>query len=205
LGFRRNTMRSHFALLVIGCVLLSVGITEARFPAIPSDDDLVGHDMIIIARWNPTNIVTRREETNIDARGVGLLVAQERFTTIEVLRIIKGDVELGHHKIMIASPTQFNFESNGPSRFVRFRSGTSTSLPGVADDITMPCLWVLSWTSSWWEADKTMYPTLTTFYGVQPLEKESHFKAIIEREKEPNRTPEHISEGCKRPSENAQR
>ncbi len=109
-------MRSHFTILVIGCVLLSVGIAEARFPAIPSDDDLVGHDMIIIARWNPTNIVTRREETKIDARGVGLVVAQEGYTTIEVLRIIKGDIELGHHKIKLDSPTEFNFEANGRSR-----------------------------------------------------------------------------------------
>jgi len=154
----------------------------------PPDEDLVAHDLIVVARWNPTNTVTRREETTIRSNGVGLIVAQERFTTIEVIRTIKGSIKPGHHRIKIEPPTEFNFEYSGEYQDrgvdpATLMSGTSNYHGGAVDNVTVPCLWFLSRARSWWKTDTTLYPTLTTVYGVQPLSREEQFTKWI-KEKE---------------------
>jgi hypothetical protein len=166
-------------------LLLVASIAVAVMIVPPPDEDLSSHEMIVVAKWNPTSITSRiLSEWNAELDGLEQK-EYEGFTTVEVIRSIKGDLKPGKHTIrMPLSMVSFQTITKGKGPTL-FWFG-STQHPGAVDDVTVPCLWFLNKTKSWTKEDKTVYPTLTTMFGVQPLSKEKHYKKLM-KSKKPNK------------------
>ena len=151
---------------------------DARGPAPVSDNALIAFPIIVVAKWLAQGQTIHQEITWNAQEADFELTQVEGFTSIEILRVIKGHVPLG--KCRIRTTMGLCFPCRGPrGTYMVWQYGSSGELPGDAEDITSPCLWFLSSEDSW--QDGQTYPTLTTRRGVQPIGSESHFLKLLKQ------------------------
>lgn len=167
--------RIGIGILLWSSLLISLPL-DARGPAPVPDNDLIAHQIIVVAKW-PAEGQTIHQKIIWNAEERDFELAQvEGFTSLEVLRVIKGTVPLG--KCRIRTTMGLCFPGRGPQgTYMVWEYGSSGELPGDTEDITSPCLWFLSLDDSW--QDGQSYPTLTTRRGIQPIEREPYFLKLL--------------------------
>ncbi len=86
---------------------------DARGPAPVSDKDLLAHQIIVVAKWLAQGqTIHQRITWNTERKGFELTQV-EGFTSIEVIRVIKGEVPLG--KCRIRTTLGLVFPRRGPN------------------------------------------------------------------------------------------
>jgi hypothetical protein len=171
-------MKPRAKLITAASFLCIAGLVCAVSLSPPKDEELASHEVVVVAKWNPTNIVTRSKcKWNAELDGLENQ-EYEDFTTIEVIRSIKGDLKPGNHQIRMSTYlVSFRTIKKGHGPTLYFFG--SSERPGAVEDVTLPCLWFLNNTKSWMGEDTNTYPTLTTLFGVQPLSKEELFTGLM--------------------------
>jgi hypothetical protein len=153
--------------------LLSLGLTGAALllwaqpgaaisfpPVIVTDEELARKPLIVVARWPKA----RRSD---HGRG-------EVHTELIVERVLKGSISPGRHQLRVGVSVSWQADGMGlidqSSGFMRL---------GSEYNVTKPTLWFLSRERSWNPKDKTLYLSLDTGYGVQPLALEPFYTALL--------------------------
>ena len=174
-------MKLRFIILISMFFLIIGGIVMGRMLTPLSDEDLSSHEIIVVAKWNPTSVTSHsRYEWNAELDGLECK-EYEQFTTIEVIRTIKGELKPGNHIIRIPL-YMVSFETIKKGKGPTLYWFGSTEQSGAVDDVTVPCLWFLNNTKSWIKGNETVYPTLTSLFGVQSLSKEKYFTELVKKE-----------------------
>jgi len=139
---------------------------RALGPNYISDEDLAKSSVIVVAKWEKA---PWKDHVKYGGQGI---VASEGFTTLHVLRVIKGDIKPGKHPLLVGWGIAWNKDGTG------LETGTSTEVLGDVKDITKSNLWFLKKAKSWDEKDATDYLSVDNYRMVQPPELEPYFTAL---------------------------
>lgn len=163
---KRQLLRS-LALWFLCTSILSLAMQAwAMAPSYISDEEFAKYPIIVVARWNkPEFQPHHRQEGNV-------IKDIEAFTQLEVVRVIRGDVQPGNNKLKIG--WGISWSKNG--EYVT--SGTSTELLGDATNISNLNLWFLQRERSWDKRDKTNYLSISHYRSIQPLALEEYFRCL---------------------------
>lgn len=166
--------RLHSVAFTFLCIsILAWAVTVwAIAPSYISDEELARYPIIVVAQWNKAEFKPHhRKKDNV-------IENSEAFTDLEVLRVIKGDVQPGTNKLKIG--WGISWSQNGD----RVTSGTSTELPGDVANVTEPNLWFLQRKRSWDNRDNTNYLSISHYRSIQPLKLEGYFRSLDSRNPE---------------------
>ncbi len=152
--------------------LLVAPSAHAIAPAYLSDRELASFPILVVARWEKAPFAAHHDIQGNVARHI------ENFTQLHVLRVIKGDLAPGQHKLMVGMGIAWQEDGTGLS------TGTSTELPGDVQDVTASALWFLERQRSWDKADQTEYLSTENYRTVQPLVLADYFAAIAQQQPE---------------------
>jgi len=146
-------------------MILLTGIVVSQAMAVSppfvSDRSLAEAPFVVVARWDGAPF--------IDASVVkGNWEVQ---TQIVIERVIKGDINVGKHTILVGYAIGWSKEQPWVMSY------TSTQMRGDCD-ATKPSLWFLQRKRSMIATDTTNYLFLATYRGIQPLELAPYFKAL---------------------------
>ena len=182
LGQSQRIMKTRFKLIVVAGFLCIASFVGAITFSPPPDEELASHELVIVAKWNPTNVVSRsKSQWNVRLDGFEQQ-EYEAITTIEVIRTLKGDLKPGLHLIRLPLyGVSFHAIKKGHGPTLYFFG--SSERPGAVEDVTVPCLWCLNNAKSWMIEDTNTYPSLTSLFGVQPLSKEKLFTELMSKAK----------------------
>jgi hypothetical protein len=136
-------------------------------PAFVSDEDLIAHPVLVVARWNNAPVVPNHR---IDEERVALLEYEVR-TSITVERVIAGEAQPGDHTVLLGYA--IGWCANGWSAYLG-----STMMEGDVRDVREPNLWFLGWKRSWGPQDQQPFLALQTYRGIQPLALATYFRAL---------------------------
>jgi len=152
--------------------LFAGGRASAVAPPHMTDSQLAQSPVIVVARWNKAKM---RPHKLVEGNA---LTKYEVFTELEVVRTIKGDMKPGKHTLLIGSGIVWRQDGT------ELRTGTSTDLPGDADDVTQQNLWFLIRSRSWDESDQSTYYEIPHYRAIQPASIEPYFVALASRKPE---------------------
>jgi hypothetical protein len=148
-------------------LVLLVGLSTSRVHGEPPfyvpDEDLVRAPTIVIARWDGSPLVRHDWLVN------GMFKVAECKTEIVVTRVIKGSLQPGKHTVLIGT---FIDQSDGHN------SVEANVADGDTADLKGENLWFLESRRDWDESDRSIYPALDTFRGVQPLALLPYYRAL---------------------------
>jgi len=143
----------------------------AMAPPYVSDEELAAYPVIVVAKWDKAPAKSHNQYRDDDGLGQ-VVVKSEVYTSLNVLQVVKGNIEPGVHDLMIG--WGISWQEDG----TWLTSGTSTEILGDVKDVTEPCLWFLKQTRSWDETRKTDYLTVSNYREVQPLPLTTFFVAL---------------------------
>jgi hypothetical protein len=157
---------------IVGLAAVSLAALPMRAAAIiprsVPDEELAQMPIIVVARW-PRGRVSRHDRTRENA-----ILQAEVHTVLVVERVIKGDISPGRYKLLLG--WDVGWQEDG-------------SMIGAVENVTQPNIWFLSRKRSWDETDPTVYLSLDTYCGVQPLELEPYF-GVLQRDDRDQRIAE---------------
>jgi HEAT repeat protein len=130
------------------------------------DDALVQKPLIVVALC-PSPSAERHDLIENNA-----VLQAEGHTEVVVERVIKGDIRPGRYKLLYGWGVDWPEDEGLPA------DHTSSNRLGEVEDISQPNLWFLLRKRSWDKADPTVYLSLDTYRGVQPLALEPYFAAL---------------------------
>jgi hypothetical protein len=160
--------RAPMASFILAAALLFILPTTAKAIAPPyvSDDELALKPVVVVARWPKARIVSHtRSQGNV-------VTAFEVHTELLVERVIKGNIRVGRHKLLVGYGVGWQRD------WTWLGSYTSTELFGDVNDVSESSIWFLSSGRSWDRKDRRAYLSLDTYRGVQPLELEPYFTVL---------------------------
>jgi len=171
--------RTDYTILMALAVLAGCAVeSPAKAPPYIGDRELAESPIIVVARWDKADFLSHHRYRADE--GVGRVITKiEAFTTLEVLRSIKGDVKVGRHRLMVGGGIGWSQDGTYVS------SATSTEIPGDVSDVTSTNIWFLTKQRSWDEKDKEEYLCIDNHREIQPLILEAYFEAL--RSKNPDR------------------
>jgi hypothetical protein len=143
----------------------------AMAPPYVTDEELAAYPIIVVAKWDKAPAKSHNQYRDDDALGQ-VVVKSEVYTSLNVLEVIKGNIEPGVHELIIDWGISWREDGTW------LTSGTSTEISGDVKDVTEPCLWFLEQTRSWDETRKTDYLTVSNYREVQPLPLKTFFVAL---------------------------
>lgn len=139
----------------------------ATGPLYQTDYQISQHPIVVVATWDRAAV----REHHLIAGNV--CKEPEAFTELNVLRVLRGDLQPGKHQLMFGWGVAWNADGSGLATW------TSTDIPGDVDDITRPSLWFLDRKRSWDAADPLEYLHIPYYRAVQPLALEPYFQALL--------------------------
>lgn len=153
--------------------LLSLVLTATNALAIAppylSDEELTRFPILVLAKWPKSELQHHKLVHGNE------LKKYEAFTELEVIRVIKGRIQPGKHRLMLNQGVVWQQDGS------QLRTGTSTDLPGDVENVAEPSLWFLDQASSWDSADHTLYYHLPNYRAIQPRSLEAYFAALASR------------------------
>ncbi len=141
-------------------------VASAIAPRYESDHQIGQYPIIVLARWN------KAPKTPHELVKGNVQEQFEVFTDLEVVRVIKGDIRPGTHRLLYAWGVDWLEDGTGLATW------TSTHIAGEVEDVTKPSLWFLMRARSWDEADATSYLSLPHYRAIQSPVLEPYFAAI---------------------------
>ena len=156
-----------FCVFGLTCEVLAIA------PPYVSDEELAQYPVIVVAKWDKAPVTPHYQYRDATKTVVTKI---EAYTRLKILQVVKGDVELGEHDLLMNYG--ISWERDGTS----VTSGTSTMLSGDVDDVTKPCLWFLQRKRSWDDKRRDKYLAVGNYREVQSLELEEFFVALGGRE-----------------------
>lgn len=154
------TRAAAFALALLPASALAV------FPPYYPDEELVNFPIIVVARWDRGPVEDRGlVEGDVRKR-------TEMHLTLDVTRVIKGDLAPGKHTILMT--TLLTWRRDGSGLETRFSSWVPADVGNIAEDN----LWLLSRQRSCRQADPAEYPCWNSLRCAQPLILEPYFQAL---------------------------
>jgi hypothetical protein len=167
----------HSVFFVPALIVLTVTTAWGIAPRYLSDEELAQYPIIVVAQWNKADFKAHNRYEQREGMGK-VRVAVEAFTELQVLRVIKGDVKPGTHKLKIGWGVSWS--ANGEY----LSSGTSTDLPGDVNSVVEPNLWFLQRERSWDKHDDEAYLSINHYRSIQPLALEGYFGILRSRHPE---------------------
>ena len=147
--------------------VLAATIGCSRADARVSDHELLQYPIIVVAKWDKAEIKRRVFERKVHKE-------YERFTELNVLRVIKGDLNPGSHALLI--DPSLRWHKDGSCGEPTYRLGRPY---WQIWDVAEPSLWFLKKKRSWDESDKTLYCYVPHKEAIQPVFLERFFTAIV--------------------------
>ncbi len=157
---------------IYALALFAASALNALAPPYVSDAELARYPVIVVAKWDKTPWKPHYKYGKFEDTGEKVIEKEEYFTELEILRVIKGDVKPGLHKLKIG----YGLGWDKDGEFVS--SGTSTDMSGDVSNASEPNIWFLKKTRSWDENDKTEYLSASNYRELQPLPLE-RFYAVL--------------------------
>jgi len=165
--------RSGVQAVLVGLLVGGAGAKSwAIGPAYETDFQISQYPLIVVAKWDKAPVTNHREVEGNVCRN------SEAFSELNVLRVLKGDVTPGPHKIVFGWGVGWQEDGTGLGTW------TSTHLAGDVEDVTVPCLWFLDRERSWDSNDPIEYLHIPHYRAVQPLALEPYFVALTKADRD---------------------
>jgi hypothetical protein len=164
--FRAAALAAGAAAIAAAQILLCERYADGIAPGHLTDEELARFPLIVVARWNRAPFEAHHRIEQNALRDYDLR------TRIEVIRVIRGDLEPGEHTVML--DFGIGWEETGG----QVMSYTSTQLGGDAEEVLKPNLWFLTRKRTWDAADKTEYLHVPHYRAIQPSELEPFYLAL---------------------------
>lgn len=145
---------------------------SAVIPRFISDEELAAYPAIVVGKWEKTELRSH-DRYREDEDGSKVITKVEAYTTLNVVRVITGDVGPGLHKVMVGGSIDWWTDGNGVSSH---RGGGD--MTGDISDVTQANVWFLKKERSWDAKDTTEYLAIGNYREIQPLILEEYFAVL---------------------------
>jgi hypothetical protein len=153
--------------------MVACSVGRGIAPAHVSDEELARYPVIVVGRWNKAPL---RPHIRLEPHpGKGeVCTASETHTELVVERVIRGNISPGTHRILLGYRIGWLRPDGG--KVIAYWSSEQW---GDVEEVGESNLWFLVPERSWDESDSHTYLMLETCRGVQPLEREGYFRALV--------------------------
>lgn len=161
--------------LLLGAFLWALPLTgSAIAPQHISDAELADYPIIVVAKWEKAPFTPHHKTRKDNVLG-DVITEVEAYTTLKVLRVVKGRVPIGDHTLKLG--WAIAWDADGAD----LTSATSTEFLGDVADVSKANIWFLQQEKSWDPKKKERFLTVSNYREVQPLNLEGYFRAMASR------------------------